>query len=560
MKKSVLKKCSVLMAAILVLSSVGCGKTDAGSKNNVSNAEPVKSESTANSNESVSDPAEKVLNLVVAMDLEGTRLQTPWYNGDILRMIMWRHLLLADADLEELTPDLCTEYKISDDGLTYSFNMEDNNKWHDGAPITADDVVWSFRTALRTSRIKANFLSSFMNIEGAEEYKAGTTEELSGVTAEGNVVTIRLIKPTGNFLKLLSQFAIMPKHLLEKEDVLELHNSSFFEWPIASGMFKITEFSKGNYVILEPFEEYQGDKPNIQKIIVNFSDNPQAMALDGRNDFFVTNSPSEIKVYQDMDKFNYYNGSESWHRYFICNIKDENGNIANKDFANVNVRRAILHAIDREKLVNTYWPDQAEVLNTGITCDAPNYLRDADTYEYDPDLAKKMLEEEKFDFSKPIRIRYYYKDQTTADFMTAISQYLQNVGIKTDVQMIQGDATNYLYNVKEYEMAYKALATFDMEDWYSEYESSNNSFTKIIGKDGYFDDLINRYKSEMDPAEKDEILIELQTLEQEYLYKLPLYKLYAVNFVNKKIILPEDMKFRGLQFDYDLRLAEWNIQ
>jgi len=213
-----------------------------------------------------------------------------------------------------------------------------------------------------------------------------------------------------------------------------------------------------------------------------------------------------------------------FYRYFVINLKDANG-VENKLISDVRVRRALLYAIDSKALAEGLYPGLAKLIYTGVPVSHPAYDKSSEVYTYDPNKAKQLLKEANYDFSKTLRLRFYYSDQTSVNFMTAIAQYLSQVGIKTDVQKFQGDSTTELYKMRNYDIALKGLSAFGFEEWYGEYASDNVNFANIIGKDGYFDEKVNELRETTDPQNAIRYLIDLQKLEQKYLYKLPLITL-----------------------------------
>jgi len=115
------------------------------------------------------------------------------------------------------------------------------------------------------------------------------------------------------------------------------------------------------------------------------------------------------------------------------------------------------------------------------------------------------------------------------------------------VQKFQGDATTELYKIRDYDIALKGLSSFGFEEWYGEYASDNVNFVNIMGKDGYFDTKVNELRETSDPVRRNQILIDLQKLEQKYLYKLPLFTLQNIVFVNTdKVKTPGVLEIHGL--------------
>ncbi|WP_097677483.1 ABC transporter substrate-binding protein [Anaerosalibacter sp. Marseille-P3206] len=543
-----MKKIVALLLVLVLSFSVftGCGNKNVSEQGNVEKTEET---------QKVEDVLYTVINSGTTMDTQFDHL---WVNrGELFKVLTFRSLFLPDATLTNVKPDLASDYKISEDGLTYTITMKDGVTWHDGEPVTAEDVVWSIGTSLKASLLNAIYSGAFSKIEGAEEWKAGTADSLSGLTYEGNTITMKLTNPVGNMLNVLGQFAIYPKHLLKDEDPLEIHNAKFWQKPIGNGMYKIDEFKPGNYLSLVPYENYDGEKPKISKVVLNIISDPVAAAQAGQLDIYNTNAANEISELKNIDGLTAEPVDILFYRYFVMNLKDENGK-PNEKLDDVRIRKALLYAIDRKTLEEKMFTGLAQIHNTGVPSSYDEYYKSAEDYEYNPEKAKQLLEDAGFDFSKTLKLRYYYDDQASIDFMEAIAQYWTEVGIKVDVQKFQGDATSEIFTTRDHDIVLKGLSAFGYEEWYGEYASDNTNFVRILGKEGVFDDKINELRETTDSEKRAEILQDLQKLEQEYLYKLPLLGLQNIYFIRTDKVKTVG-EFGNPWYNYDRHFEEWEI-
>jgi len=540
----------ILVSALLI---VGCS-----SKNNANT--PAEKEENNQQTPSAKVESDGALNITY-FDPNGLSDRIAgdvWLNrGDLYKVLMFRSLFLPEPDLQNVNPDLAESYEVSDDKLTYTIKMKDGLKWHDGDDLTAEDVAWSIKTVLKASQVNAIYTTAFSAIEGSADWKDGKSDDLSGISTEGNTVTIKLDSPVGNFIPVLGQFAIKPKHLLENENPLEIHNSDFWKNPVGSGMYKIEKIEPGNYVTFVPAETYEGTKPKIQKLVLTAMSEPTAAAKTGKLDFFNTNVAEFIEGMKEVDGFSSHPIDILFYRYFVMNIQDAEGN-KNEKMADKRVREAIMYAIDRKTLTEQLYPGLSALISTGIPTSFDESYEDAPEYEYNPEKAKQLLEEANFDFNETIKLRFYYGDQTSVNFMTAVAQYLTNIGMKVDVLKFQGDATTELYKTRDYDIALKGLSAFGFEEWYAEYASTNQSLINIIGKEGHFDELVKKLNETEDLDERQAILTELQKLEVEHLYKLPLYTTKNYFYVNDNKVKTAG-KFGNPWYNYDMDFEQWEI-
>lgn len=495
--------------------------------------------------------------------LKGTGDKVPyvWQDGDgLVPYMLFRGLLLADSKFETTTPDLAKEWKKSDDGKTYEFTLKDGLKWSDGEALTAADVEFSVKLALKTSVINGIFPATFLKVEGAKDFKDDKADKIAGITVDGNKVTFNLSAPVGNFEQIMAQFFILPKHKLEKENPLELNNSTFWSNPVTSGMYKIKEVSAGNFLEYDKNENYEKEKPKFEKVVYNFISDPVLALQDGKSYFYTTNKPQEISQLDTVNTLTKKEVDILYYRYFITNLSGVDGK-GNSALANPKVREAILYAINREELSKSIFPEISELNHTGVPTALDAFLKSVNKHEYNPEKAKQLLKEANYDSSKPLILTYYYNDQASQDFMQAVSYQLDQVGIKNEVTQITSDATTGLFKTRKYDLAFKGLSSFGYESWYGEYASTNTNFNNITNGDTSFDELTKKLSETSDVKERNAILGELQKLEQEKLLKLNLFTFKNFIYLNtSKVSIPENVQFGNPFYTFDYKFETWDAK
>jgi peptide/nickel transport system substrate-binding protein len=218
--------------------------------------------------------------------------------------VLFDHLLAVDGSLVAKGGQLAESYSASSDGKSLSFTLKDGLTWHDGAPLTANDVAWSIGLALKMPAINAVFSNTFNSIEGAEAYTSGTASSVSGIEVNGNTINITFAKFDPNFMLTFGQFAPLPQHLLADAKPLEFQQHSFWQNPIGSGPFKIAEVQMNDYVRFVPFENYHGGVAQFDEIVAFPSGENDGNLLKNaagkRIDIGFTKSVSDVKALQDM--------------------------------------------------------------------------------------------------------------------------------------------------------------------------------------------------------------------------------------------------------------------
>ncbi len=234
--------------------------------------------------------------------------EQPWVNLGLWagNKFIWAHMLNSKPFLDGITSgDVAESYELSEDGKTLTFTMRDGIKWHDGEPITVDDVTWSLQYALKTPNLHGVLASVFNSIEGAAEYVDGTADSVSGISSDGNKVTIKFTQPNANTLIAFTQWGPFPKKYFEDVDPTLVQQAEFWQKPIGSGPFKVEEAKFGDFSSFVPFDDYYEGRPKIDQIIAWASAdgdvNMVKNAAAGRIDFAVTKVVSDIEALKGMD-------------------------------------------------------------------------------------------------------------------------------------------------------------------------------------------------------------------------------------------------------------------
>lgn len=477
-------------------------------------------------------------------------ISTPWFaSGSISHHAMFRALFKAEANLTTVKPDLASGYKFSKDGKTLTLTLKSGIKWSDGKDVTVDDVVWSINSLLRVSRSNAIFVNAFKEIVGSEAVNATNKTNMSGITTKGNDIIISLKSPINVMIPVLAQFMIMPKHVLADEDILKLDTNNFWRNPVVTGPYKVGTFSQGNFITLVPNDKYEGAKPIIKEINIIVSSNLVADAKSGKLDYFTSNDPDTIRAMSSVSTFKSAPLDVLFYRYLVVNPTGP--------FSNVKAREALKYGIDWNRLIPAVYGQQGKVISGGVASGMPHYLPSIPKHKFDKAKATALLKEANFDFSKTIRLRTYNQSQPAVMIiMTAVAQQLTELGMKVEFLPWTGDATTELWTNRNYELALKGLSAFNVSEWFGEY-SNMATFGKLIGAQPEFAALSSKLLQATTLRDTGKILTDLQKLEQETMYKLPMHLLKQVVFVSKNIT-GTPTKWGNPLYVYQNNIASWS--
>ena len=526
------KLIAIVLSLVMLLSLAACGAKD----------EPAV-EAPAEGGEEVVAPAAggDSLNLVLSTSDGSTtddKVPTPWYNRNLATNLMFRSLFLANSSLTAVTPDLA-DYTISEDGLVYTITVKDGLKWSDGEALTADDVVFSIETAQKAATVNAIYTTAFSKI--------------ADMKAEGNVLTLTLSEPYAAMINVLAQFAILPQHALKDVDPLSIDSDPFWKNPVSSGMFALDEFKVGNYFTLKLNENYEGTAPKIQKVTVSFVTDFLTAAQSASADYLYGNAPDLVDGISKLPNYVSKKIDVLFYKYFIFNMQGVDGK-ENPAMQNVAVRRAVIEAIDRAALASLY--PSAAVLNSGV----PNSYEAYNGYEYafDAEKAKAELTEAGYDFNETFRICYYNNDQTSIDLISTVAYYLEQAGMKVETTL-SNDGTTDLFTTRDYDIGFKGKSAFSIDEWYTEYLSTDALFANIFGGTTEFDEAVAALFASTNEADRNEALKTLQELEQEKVYKVPMFTLGNYVFLSNHVVVPETVEFCNPLYSCDVDFANWEI-
>ncbi|MDX1003377.1 ABC transporter substrate-binding protein [Sinorhizobium medicae] len=321
-------------------------------------------------------------------------------------------------------PLLATEWTVSEDGLRYWFKLRQGVRWHDGKDFTAEDVAFSI-LALKENHPRGR--ATFAHVKEAN-------------VLNSHEVELVLAKPAPYLLTAFASFEapIVPKHLYEGTQIAENpHNVA----PIGTGPYKFVEWVRGSHALFVRNEDYWGSpKPYLDQIIFRFIVDPAA-AVAAIETGEVQVSTANLPL-TDIDrlKANPNLVVDTDPAPYSPSIARAEFNLENKYLADIKVRHAIAHAIDKDFIVNTVYLGYATRLDGPVSPDlAKFYSPDLPKYEFDPAKSEKLLDEAGYSRGADgVRFKLFIDPtqpsgppKQTAEY---IAQALAKVGIKVELR------------------------------------------------------------------------------------------------------------------------------
>lgn len=336
-------------------------------------------------------------------------------------------LVELDPETKELKPLLLTQLPtVSDDGLTYEFELKSGVKFHDGSELTAKDVQYTLTRVLA----KQAEADGYDKIKGAKAVFDGTTTELEGFTVKDDThFTIVLSEAFSAFTYYLAQFyaSIYPQKACEAAGD-EWGNGTNF---IGCGPYKLESNDDNTEVVLAAFDDYHNGKPAIEKVTVKYIDDGNTRMMNYKNGdidlcFLDTSLLDQYKSDDAVkDQIVYYTPAAT--QFLNINLNDDN-------FKDIRVRQALSLAINRKELCETVLSGAAKPCSGFIPSSETGFdeANKDNVLEYDPEKAKALLQEAgatNLTLSAKIRSQ----DEKV---MVAIQHYWEQVGVTVNIDTI----------------------------------------------------------------------------------------------------------------------------
>ncbi|WP_157157385.1 ABC transporter substrate-binding protein [Diaminobutyricimonas sp. LJ205] len=319
--------------------------------------------------------------------------------------------LVRLSDDGTIEPLLAESYEISPDGTTYKFSLVDAT-FHDGTPLTADDVKFSIGLHNADQAVPSVFKAEMALVEGVE-------------VIDDKTVSVTLSRPSWGWLTSMAG----PAGVIVSEQSYATQEAN----PVGTGPLKFVEWRRGDSLVLERFDEYWGEKPQVEKVTFKYIADPNAQinalrtgAVDVLDDL---TSPELLPTVEGAPNLEVIQGKTAGKIILAVNN-------AREPFTDVRIREAISFAIDRDALIKSVYGGYGDpIAGYSVTVD-PWYVDFTTDYQYDPDRAKQLLADAGYDASTPLTIL-----APPQSFARKSSEFLANslnaVGMNVEIQNIE---------------------------------------------------------------------------------------------------------------------------
>src|SRR5215470_2120432 len=412
-----------------------------------------------------------------------------------------------------LAPSLAEAWSASEDGLGYDFTLRQGAAFHNGEPVTADDVKFSF-----------------------ERYRGASHDLMSARVAAVEIadpgrLRFRLKEPWPDFLTFYSTATaagwIVPRQYIEK-----VGDEGFKKAPVGAGPYKFVSFNPGVELVLEAFDQYWRSRPSVKRLVFKvIPDETTRLAALKRGEVDIAYSirgelaeelrrtpgltlkPAVVQGVFCLYFPDQWDPKSPWH--------DER------------VRRAANLAIDREGTNQALTLGYSLITGNPVVADHYEFFWQPPAPVYDPDQAKKVLAEA--GYPKGFDAGDYYCDSSYANIGEAVLDNLQAVGIQPRLRPIERAAFIKGYAEKSFKNIIQAGPG-----------AFGNAATRLeahVVKGGVFvygsypdlDELYQQQAVELDHKKREAILHKMQQAVYDRTIYAPIWQLAFINGVGPRV-------------------------
>ena len=496
--KKILSIAAVVVMAVSALSGCGSSGSSSGSEGTAASSQTSSAEVSAESGERAT--ADEI---VIAKRTDGYNYDptTVNENGAVwLYDLFLEGLVKPNDDGSEIIPSLAESWKISDDGLTYTFNLKPGVKFADGTDVTVEDWIWTFE------RAKA----------GTEGWWAFAAEDIESVSSPSeNVLEVKLSQPNAAMLSNFSNFNMC------------VQSKAFFEangyenyLPMGTGPYMATSWAKEQEIVFEknPYYHVEGEpKTEILRVVVVPDDEARVMQLQAGEVDIICDVPfSSMQVLEATDGIKTSAVPSMSNRYIVLNTRDEI--LSNKE-----VRQALAYATDKQEIVNMVLYGYGDVATTILSGSALYHDDELVDREYNVEKAKELLASAGYPDGFELELLVRSGNAVFEQIATIIKDQWSEIGVNVTLTTLESATLLDLQYAGDFQVV---IGTWS-DDILDPISAVENTLVLDTFSTGYTNEeaveLFNASTVELDEAKRGEYFKQIQEI---YFEDVPINNLY----------------------------------
>ena len=468
----------------------------------------------------------------------------------VLRNV-YESLLDRDNETLELKPKLASSWTVSPDHLTYTFSIRDGVHWHDGMPFTVDDVIYSFER-IRDPKVDAASLRSYFK------------DVTSVKKIDDKTIRFTYRRPYFKALEICGAIPIIPKHIFDNGEDFNAHPAN--RKPVGTGPYIFKSWETGRTITLEQNLDYWDKKPRITQFVFKIIPNMTVVFQLLKKGALDLASLRPIQWERQTETPSFEKRFDKY-RYWVPNYSYIGWNLRKPFFQDRRVRMALTMMLDRETILKKLFFDQGEVVTGNFYRFGNNYDESIKPYSYDPETARRLLDEAGWIDHDGDGIRD--KDGVPFSFIYIVpagSRAGQNIGlilrenllragIEMEVRSLEWAAMLKFITSREFDAVMLAWYTSIDEDpyqlWHSSQATEGSNFIGFQNSEA--DRLIEAGRVEFDPKKRSVIYKKLHRLIHEE-------EPYTFLFISPSLVAVAKRFIDVKQYKLGLDITEWGIK
>jgi peptide/nickel transport system substrate-binding protein len=450
--------------------------------------------------------------IVIALQGEPTTLDPQFADDGNMRPVsdnVFDKLLVLDGKTLQPIPCLAIEWeRVSD--ITWQFTLRENVKFHNGEPFTAEDAVYSVKRIIDPT-FNSQIAGNFSTIKDAK-------------IINSNTILIITNGPDPILLKRLTLLDIVNKKYTESSP-----NNIINTKPVGTGPYQVIEWNRGEEIKIEKFNDYWGQKPNIQNVTYRFiqENSTRLAALKAGEINLAVNMLPEY-----LEQLPSYKTANSIEFYFL-RFNTIRGIMQNKL-----IRQAVNYAIDKEAIVEALFLGSAIPARGQLAKEAYfGFNKNLDAYAFNPEKAKELLKEAGYKGEVVQLISERGRWMKDGEISEAVASMISDVGINVKLTFLSWQQwLDTLFNLEkapDIMFSSNGNELFDMDRFYQAIIKTGGPQSAYSNPD--IDKKIDAARNEMDPVKRQAMYEELAQLVYDDPFGVPLINLKSIWGISKDL-------------------------
>jgi len=427
-----------------------------------------------------------------------------------------------------LTPDIAESWDVSDDGMTYTFHLRENAKFHNGRTVTAQDFVYSLERAASPALASDTALTYLGDIVGINEFASGATDHVEGIKAlDEHTLQIKIDAPKPYFLLKLTYPTAF---VLDKENVES--GEDWYRHPNGTGPYRLTEWTSFERIVYEANQDFYLGVPSIPYIVINlYAGNSQRLYESGDVDIA---GVSSIERFTDP--------TEPLHNELRTGVSLCTGYVifdsTQPPFDDANVRKAFSMAFNRQQYIDVVLNGHALPAHGVYPPGLPGFNVTLEGLPYDPAQARELLKESKYGINLPpiVFTNSGIGSYISSDVAALADMWKKNLGVTITVENLEPN----FYTDRIFSGKHGQLLSWG---WCADYPDPEN-FADVLFHSDAQQNLGNYSNPELN------VLLEAARVEQDVTKRIEMYQqaeqlivddaaaLFTVHWLSYELVKP----------------------